>query len=275
MPPTARGQFGRMYELNLLVALVAISIAVGLGQRSWFAAIAVLLGIPLGLFALITVWEVTDRLWTSAKLHFVLSKFHFASAIPAKRLHGVKLICARGYRYTRAPRFKARIGELLLDLLDDSDVEVRVAAAGALCTIEFAIERAIPVLVEAVTDGERRAEALNFLDRLRPRAGPRLRELIPNSETSGWYEVLRTLAPIGAAAGPAVPTMLKWLDDMSSDEIYWSVQVLGVIGDAAALPARKKISEKSTNTRMQAGARMAIERIESAVDEIGAGDGAS
>lgn len=45
-------QSGRLYEIPLLVALAAISVAIGAGQGSWLAGLAVFLGVPAVLFAL-------------------------------------------------------------------------------------------------------------------------------------------------------------------------------------------------------------------------------
>ncbi len=258
MPGRPHRQWGRMVELPLLVALAGISIAIGLGQKSWIVGIAVFFAIPVGLFAVFWGWQAIYVEWILAKARLYLR-------LPQKRRAAVTLLYESAYLVGDAAWAVGRASALLRSALADAEPEVRLFAASALTRIGRHAEDCMPVLIEALGDEERRGEAFDAMRQLGPKAQtavPALVALAARREASDWWRVAYTLEAIGPAASAAVPVLIASLDGISVDEAGWPIRALGAIGDASALPALRRMAKEGKDERVRGQASAAIERIE-------------
>jgi hypothetical protein len=128
----------------------------------------------------------------------------------------------------------------------DADPLVRVAAAKAVGALDPKNDKAVPRLVEALKDKERkvRKRAAESLGDLGPAAGPAVAPLIraaKDSDPTVRWAALDALGQIGPAAEPAVPALVAALDDAATRAA--AIDALGQIGATAraAAPALEKI----------------------------------
>lgn len=218
-------------ELPLLVALAGISIAVGVGQKSWIVGIAVFFAVPVGLFAVFWVWQAIDLEW-------ILAKARLYMRLPKKRLAAVTLLYDSAYLVRDARWTVGRACGLLRRGLADAEPEVRLFAASALSRIGRHAEDSMPVLIEALDDEERRGQAFDALRQLGPKAEPAVPALVAlaaRREASDWWRVVYTLEAVGPAASAAVPVLVASLEGISVDEAGWPIRALGAIGDASVI----------------------------------------
>lgn len=255
-----RSQSGRLMEIPVLIALVGISIAAGVGQKSWLVGIGVLFGVPLGLFLVFAGWELLELL-------FILARARHAMASPATQLAGAQLLEANAYRYRSMKPVSEQASRALLVALGSPDPETRLSAASGLASLEREHEKALPVLIEALRVPDKRSRALESLRGLGRSAAPAvpgLIELLADRQSAEWWKVVLALQMIGPESRPAVPALIASLDELPVDEITWPIYALGAIGDRTAIPALEKLAKDGRDERVREKAREAVARIETA-----------
>jgi hypothetical protein len=252
------GQSGRLMEIPVLIALVGLAIAVGLGERSWLAGLLTLVGIPIAFYAVFAGWEMLE-------LAYILARARRAMNVAESRLDGVRNLEASALRFRNVRWLAAKAGSALANTIDDDDREVRVSAAKALVQMDCLLDEAAPPVVEALRHGEHRIAALECLRTLGPRgseAVPTLVALLAQRGAPWWWMVVNALQMIGPAAQPAVPALIAALEAAQADEGLWPIYALGAIGDRRALPALEKFANECRDERVRENAREAIARIE-------------
>ena len=241
-------------ELPIIIVLFGLATAVGLSNKSWLAGLAVLFGIPLGLWLVFTGWEALE-------LCIIIFR---ASRLRGSR-KGIELLRDNGYRLHEMPWFRRRAAKLLAEAVAHPELPLRFIAAQGLCRMQSGAELAVPVLTEALADTELRGDALGDLRTLGPTSAaamPALMRLLPDRRDPNWWQVARTLEAIGPAAVEAVPALIDAMGASSVDEVDWPARALGAIGDPRAIPALEKLLKEGRDERARDSAKRALARLQ-------------
>jgi len=115
------------------------------------------------------------------------------------------------------PKQAARVQELIKQLHADTE-NARWEAADKLMRMGYRAKAAVPALIENLGDGHEHqlvtVAAINALLRIGPAASlPPLMEALKSDDPQIVSGSLATLAGFGAAARPAVPAIIKLLDN--------------------------------------------------------------
>ncbi len=234
-------------ELPIVIVLFGLATAVGLSNKSWLAGLAVLFGVPLGLWLVFTGWEVLE-------LCIIIFR---ASRLRGSR-KGIELLRDNGYRLHEMPWLGRRAAKLLAEAVAHPELPLRFVAAQGLCRMQSGAEIAVPVLTQALDHTELRGDALSDLRTLgavSAAAMPALMRLLPDRRDPSWWQVARTLEAIGPAAVEAVPALIDVLGTSSVDEVEWPARALGAIGDSRAIPALEKLLKEGKDERARDSAK--------------------
>lgn len=251
-------QSGRLYEIPLLVALAAISVAIGAGQGSWLAGVAVFVGVPAALFALIGGLAAIGSLFLRLKRRGLVARL-------GDEQPEVRLEAARGLEKLAGEAASA--APSLVAALQDKDSRVRFAAARALVATRAPSAPAVPVLAEALEDPGNRDAAAETLATMGDAASAAVGALLRafgDPSWSGRFSAAYALGRIGPEAREAVPVLTRALRDSNPSVAEWSANALGNI-DADAVPA---IGELAAAARHDSHSRVGVEAIE-ALGKIG------
>jgi len=255
-----RWQYGRSMELPALVALAGLSIAIGVGTKSWLWGIAALVLIPFSLFAVSWFIETVDRLVTLLRARSELRR-------PATRLYAATRLHDAAFALKDQRWIADRAAVLLRRALDDDDTEVRLRAACGLARLGRHPDVAVVPLIDALRQREQRSAALDALRLLGAHAQPAvpaLASLAEDTRSSEWWRVVVTLQAIGPGARAAAPVLTAALDRVASDEIEWPIRALAAVGDREAVPALDRLAKTGKDERVRDAARKALAQIGSA-----------
>jgi hypothetical protein len=147
----------------------------------------------------------------------------------------------------------------LMGALDDPDPEVRRVSASALGNLagDPQASKALHSALADTSAGVRRA-ALQSFSRLEstPAVVRQAAELLADPEAGVRSDAAQLLKDIGAEAKPAIPALVKALDDANDDVLCFAAQALGRIGPEAhaAVPKLQQAWEQNrpyTRTTLQ------------------------
>ncbi|HEV3262006.1 MAG TPA: HEAT repeat domain-containing protein [Gemmataceae bacterium] len=155
---------------------------------------------------------------------------------------------------------KEKVFDALREALKDSDRDVRLAAAEAICTIEDLSVSDVPLLVQILKhqDQQARTFAARGLARLGRGAKAALPDLMAayaGADQSLRRAVIETVAQLGVDAKPAVPTFAEALQDSDASVRKQAILALAKLGpDAkeAARPLGQVLSDSDKDVRQSA-----------------------
>ncbi|ABA23115.1 Predicted signal transduction protein containing Nacht domain [Trichormus variabilis ATCC 29413] len=211
--------------------------------------------------------EVSDSLQVSSQIKSQVFQILCSLNETAFQTQALQLLKEKEQQIeqVRFQKYRAALGEKkaavdrLLELLKDSESNVRSSAANALGRI--GTETAIPGLLELLKDSESnvRSSAANALGNIGTETAiPGLLELLKDSESNVRSSAAFALVRIGTEA--AIPGLLELLKDSESNVRSSAAFALGIIGTEAAIPGLLELL-KDSESNVRSSAAFALGRI--------------
>ena len=218
---------GTLYEIPILIFVLAISFAIAGGQHTWGRRAAGFIAFPA--VCLLVFFAASGIFWILDLLERRRLRRGLKSAAVEDRRKAARTLAQRWELKTEVP--------FLIEALGDADAETRLQAAIALAKTGAGADGAVPVLAQALKSaGEDRREAADALGKFGQQARAAVGALIESAKDKGWggrWSAMVALGEIGPAAKEALPLLIETLGDPDQSLAGFAATAIGGIGPEA------------------------------------------